>query len=205
MVHQDVLVQQVNCAYRTISPFGDNTSAVAWTHKGSATSDGPVAYLLRLHSLHQRHFQYLSKSEYIPGVYNTMADDLSRFWHLSDSQLLSYFQSHYPQEQPWTIVHLRPEMRSGQMSALRMKRADLQSVLNVPPPKMAIGVSGQNFARPLPSTPSLKPSPTSYLLPFDYDADKLPPMATPSALGRWKTTYVPSARRSPAWGAGIRA
>jgi hypothetical protein len=210
IAHQDVLAQEYNCEYRTITPFGDNTNAVAWTHKGSATTDGPTAYLLRLNSLHQRHFRYLSKPDYIPGVYNQMADDLSRLWHLSDSQMLLYFTRKYPQPQPWRLVKLRPEMQSSLTSALRMKRSDLQSVLNATPNKMAIGTSGHNSARPLVKTRTWKgkTSPSSYifsrLLAYDYERETLLPSHSLEGLEQWRTTYVPSRRRLPAWGPKTR-
>jgi len=51
--HNDVLQQEINCAGRTVVPLGDNTAATAWQHKGSASTSGPTAYLLRVSSLHQ--------------------------------------------------------------------------------------------------------------------------------------------------------
>jgi hypothetical protein len=53
---QDVLAQHVHCAQQTIVRLGDNISQVAWQHKGSVTTLGPIAYLLCLNSLHQCHF-----------------------------------------------------------------------------------------------------------------------------------------------------
>jgi hypothetical protein len=204
LAHQDVLVQHVNCAQRTIVPLGDNISQVAWQHKGSVTTLGPTAYLLRLNSLHQRHFRYLAKPDYLPGPLNVMADDLSRMWHLSDSQLLSYFNLHYPQAQPWTLAPLRPEMLSSLTSALQKVRADPASLLNVPPKRMVIGASGTSIARPLALAPTSKRSPSSYLFSKFLQSDSaaassLPPVS-PSQLGAWRTTYAPSVRRSPAWG-----
>ena len=204
LAHQDILAHQVNCAYRTIAPLGDNTSAVAWSHKGSSTTAGPTAYLLRLNSLHQRHYKYLSKADYIPGAYNRMADDLSRLWHLTDSQLLTYFNSVYPQSQSWQHATLRPEMLSSLTLALQTKRAAPRSLLKEPPHVMAIGKNGQPTATPLTLTPTYKPTPTSFLfskfLPFDYDRAISHPAESLSSLGRWRSTYGPSVRRSPAWG-----
>ncbi|CAB9530384.1 hypothetical protein SEMRO_2856_G338750.1 [Seminavis robusta] len=81
LAHQDVLAQEFCLRGRTIVPLGDNTPAVAWHQRGSATTTGPAAYLLRLNSIHQRHYRYLSKADYIPGPANQMADDCSRLWH----------------------------------------------------------------------------------------------------------------------------
>ena len=204
IAHQDVLVQRVNCAQRTIVPLGDNISQVAWQHKGSVTTLGPTAYLLRLNSLHQRHFRYLAKPDYIPGPLNVMADDLSRLWHLSDSQLLSYFNLHYPQALPWTLVQLRPAMLSALTSALQKQRVSPALLLNEPPPKMVIGEFGSSTARPLALAPTSKRSPSSYLFSKFLQSDSAPVSSPPpvdlSRLGAWRTTYAPSVRRFPAWG-----
>ena len=81
--------------------MGDNIPGVVWHHKQSTSTTGPAAYLLRLNSIHQRHFRYLAKSYYLPGPANVMADDCSRMLHLSDSQLLARFNLLYPQPLPW--------------------------------------------------------------------------------------------------------
>ena len=67
-----------------------------------------------------------------------MADDCSRLWKLSDSQLLHYFNLKYTQELPWTLCPLRPEIHSSPISALIMKRAEPQSFV----PKRASAQDG---------------------------------------------------------------
>ena len=121
--HLDTFVQQYDAAGRTLVPLGDNIPNIAWSHKGSITTIGATNYLLRLNSIHQRHFRYLSKADYISGLANRMADDCSRLWHLSDQDLLTHFNTVYPQTEPWRLVHLRPEMHSMLISALVKKRA----------------------------------------------------------------------------------
>jgi hypothetical protein len=96
IAHQDVFVQDVNCGERTTSGLCDNIPAAAWYHKGSTTTTGPTAYLLHLSSLHQPHFRYLACLDYIQGSANAMADDCSRVWQLTDSQLLFYLNARYP-------------------------------------------------------------------------------------------------------------
>jgi hypothetical protein len=209
IAHQDVLAQHVDCSGRTIVPLGDNIAQVAWQHKGSVTTASPTAYLLRLNSLHQRHFRYLAKPDYIPGPLNLMADDLSRLWHLTDSQLLSYFNIKYPQDQPWQTATLRPAMLSSLTSALQKQRVDPASLLNAQPKKMVIGASGSATAKPLVLAPTSKKSQTSFLFSkfLRSDSEKAPslPPGNPSQLGAWRTTYAPSVRRSPAWGPRTRA
>jgi hypothetical protein len=202
--HQDILVQNRDCRDRTISTLSDNIPAVAWQRKGSTTTTGAAAYLLRLNSLHQRHYRYLAQADYIPGPSNVMADDCSRLWHLSDSQLLHYFNSKYPQKRPWQICPLRPEMHSALISALRMKRLDPQSFLNAPEAKTVIGTSGTSSATNYRSTATSMiseiPSRFYKYSLRGYAGEKTPPAVNLYDLARWRTTYAPSARKSPAWG-----
>ena len=80
IVHLDVLQQEVNCAGRTIIPLMDNTPTLSWQHKGSTLTTGPAAYLLHVASLHQWHYQYLAKPNFIKGSVNDMADDCSHLF-----------------------------------------------------------------------------------------------------------------------------
>jgi len=207
IAQQDIIVQEVNCQGRTLAPLGDNTPTTSWHHKQSTTTTGPAAYLLRLNSIHQRHFQYLSKADYLPGRANQMADDCSRLWHLSDSQLLAHFDALYPQTQPWRLVHLRNEMHSALISALLCKRPMLPSLLNEPPKRTVTGKCGKPSS---PSSPLLTPTyGTSPLAPSflfskfsapAYDRASLQPADNLSKLTVWRTTYGPSPRRSSGWG-----
>ena len=88
--HHDVVAQFANILERTIRTLLDNIANVYWLRKGSTTTTGPAAYLLRLQAHHQRFHRYLSLHDYIPGPANDMADICSRAWHLTDSQLLVY-------------------------------------------------------------------------------------------------------------------
>ena len=204
IAHLDVFAQNFQCAGQTVVPLGDNIPSVSWSHKGSTTTLGPTGYLLRLLSLHQRHFRYLSKADYISGPANRMADDLSRLLHLSDDALLTHFNSTYPQALPWTVVQLRPEMLSSLTSALQKRRDSLPSLLNAPNQKILTGKSGRLTVKHSVLTPTFQASNQSYLFsrfsPQDYDAVTSTPADNLSKLGAWRTTYAPSARRSPAWG-----
>ncbi|EJK59956.1 hypothetical protein THAOC_19768 [Thalassiosira oceanica] len=125
--HNDILancttIQEVTTATRT-----DNTAAAAahsWATKGAVSSTGPSSYyLLRLKSMHQRTHRYQLRTFYIPGPINKMADDCSRFWHLTDKELLEYFNRTYPQAVPWQIRELSPAMHEALNLALLCKRA----------------------------------------------------------------------------------
>ena len=206
LAQQDILAQQVNCRGRTMLPLGDNTPMVSWHHKQSTTTTGPAAYLLRLNSIHQRHYRYVSKSSYIPGPANAMADDCSRLWHLSDSQLLAHFNSTYPQDQPWQLVQLRPEMLSSLISALQKQRPALDCLLSTPPTRTPIGPNGKPlFPRSTAWTPTSTASNHtstflfSKFLPTDSATANSPPAADLSSLNVFRRTHGPSPRKS-VWG-----
>jgi hypothetical protein len=99
--------------------------------------------LLQVSSLHQWHYWYLSKADYIAGPMNQMADDCSQLWHLSDSQLLAYFNCKYPQKQPWQLVHLQSAMHSMMMKVLLQQWPTPQSFLNELMLKTATGKFGK--------------------------------------------------------------
>ena len=54
IAHHDVLAHAVDIRECTIHNSHDNTAAVYWQRKGSTTTTGPTAYLLRLQALHER-------------------------------------------------------------------------------------------------------------------------------------------------------
>jgi hypothetical protein len=201
---QDILTQLRDCRERTISTFTDNVSARAWHRKGSATTIGPAAYLLRLNALHQRGFRYRATIDYLPGPLNVMADDASRLWHLTDDALLAHFNLLYPQTVPWTLSHPRPEMLSALISALLCKRSDLASFLPGPTHETPIGFDGSHIVPPLALILS---SPTHQIrfnssksLPNVTDLANFPPPCSLSNLAKWKQRSAPLARRWPPWG-----
>lgn len=204
VTHQDVLAQAYDVREATIAILNDNTPAVSRSTRGSITSRDAASYLLRLSSLHQRHFRYLATYDHISGLANKMADDASRLWHLSDAAFLAHFEQQYPQTRTWRLCPPRSEMLSSVISALRKQRRAPQSFLNAPGPVTAPGASGRLSATPLVSIPCSKmwltPSSTSWSSPRDTGMEALRKMVTPSDLAQWKTFSVPSARRWPAWG-----
>lgn len=208
LCHNDVLVHATDCSELTIATLCDNTPAVAWTHRASISSDSAAGYLLRLSALHRRHFRYLSDTSHIPGTENAMADDASRLWNLTDSQLLAHFDSHYPQPVPWRLSPLRPAMTFAVTSALQKQRPPPESFLVGRPLPVPIGLSGLLSVPPLVnprcSRESLT-SPGSSKSSHTVSAPgSWPVAASQSALERWRTTSVPLARASPAWGPRTR-
>jgi hypothetical protein len=91
LVQHDIAAHAFDVRERTIASGSDNTPTVAWQCKGSTTTTSAPAYLLHVQALHQRFHRYYSLAFFIPGTLNAMADDCSRLWNLSDTELLSHF------------------------------------------------------------------------------------------------------------------
>jgi hypothetical protein len=98
-------------------------------------------------SLHQRFHRYYSISFFIPGTLNDMADGCSRLWKLSDAELLSHFDLHYPQTACWRLACPQPKILSSTTCALRRQRPEPESFLHEPNPTTAPGSSGPILPR----------------------------------------------------------
>jgi hypothetical protein len=102
----NVLAQTFDVLSHTVHNLSDNATTIAWQKKGDASTSGTVAYLLRLHVLHQRHHRYTPLHDFIPGVANVLSDQCSRHFHLTDAELLAHFNSSFPQTMPWQMCQL---------------------------------------------------------------------------------------------------
>lgn len=204
IAHNDVLAQAADVCEQTTHNSYDNIATVFWQRKGATTTLGPAAFLLRLQAMHQRFFRYVPLRDYIPGPLNVMADILSRRWDLSNEQILSHFNLHFPQKEPWRLCQLRPEMNSSLISALSRKRSDPESLRTTPSERIAIGKSGLSTATPAPSILSSPPiqilSQFSRSLHRDLETVDLPPAASRSDLRQFQTPSAQWARNSPYWG-----
>ena len=209
IAHDDILANATSVAHLGICGLTDNTPAMAWRRKGSTTTTGPAAYLLQLSSIHQRHFRYKPETHYIPGPINTMADDCSRLWYLSDSQLLDYFNTTYPQNELWKMHHLRPEMNSALTSALLQKRSEPASYLPVTEKPRKHGTPGVRFANRSTLTQTCRQWPTQsfFSKPLDSAGEMVAshPAANLTELAQWRMPFALSARNFPVWGPQILA
>jgi hypothetical protein len=204
IAQHDVLVHEVDARESTIATLTDNTPAQAWQRKGSATTTGPAAYLLRLQAIHQRHHRYLPLTQYIPGPANVMADDCSRRWDLSDTELVSHFVSHYPQNKSWRLCHLRPGLLSSLISALQKQRPVPESMFQPKINKTALGQNGFSSAKTYIKIPTLQPSlirsSSSKSLRSASEMADPPAAVNLSDIARYLTPSVQWARRWPYWG-----
>ena len=120
-----------------------------------------------------------------------MADDCSRLWHLTDEQLLTHFDSHYPQSLPWQQCTLRPEMTFALLSALQRKQQPPELFLLQLQRQKHGGSSGWQSAQSGKSIPSKIPAlttpPTTLQhLPTKYAQGKSPRAENRADLETWK-------------------
>ena len=203
IAHKDVLARRRDVRERTLWLATDNIAALSWSSQGSSTSFGPRAYLLRLNSLHQRQFRYVPTHSHIAGSANVMADDTSRLWHLSDSDLLTHFNARYPQALPWRLWTVPPETSSALIGALFCTRPSGVSPPNASPPPLAPGSCGSTSAPVSASIPRTFPETlcrSSKCSPSASAPALSPPAATLCELARWRTPSERWARRMPGWG-----
>ena len=204
LLQQEAVVQCYDVRERTTKDSTDNLATMYWTRKGSTTTTGPPAKLLRLASIHQRFHRYLNLKDYLEGHRNSMADDASRFHHHSDLNLLLYFNIHYPQKQPWVLWTPTNNFASAVTSALLRQTSPLESFLQEPMLPLVTGTSGSHSAPPsdwiLPFKGSKIPSPSSKSSCTAIDSALSRPVVDKSALAQWKMPYAALAKRLPLWG-----
>ena len=150
----DVCAQNYDVRHRNITNFCDNTPSVEWSLKGLVSRDSQVEYFLRLLALHHRFYRFVSTVTHIAGDTNSMADNASRLWKLSDKEILAHFNLTYPQVRSWKLVSLRPRMHSALISSLCKRRSTTGLF---PPEQKQTKVSfknGKSSAGPTTRTPS---------------------------------------------------
>ena len=136
-----------------------------------------------------------------------MADMCSRAWHLNDNQLLTLFNSRFPQAEQWRLCRLRKEMHTSLISSLFRKPSDLGSLLKELRRTITIGRDGFPTASPTVSTrgcdnlQTLSPSCRSSSNAIGMEGS--PAVANPSGLEQLRTPYERWARSLPTWGPTI--
>jgi hypothetical protein len=118
---------------RTIKSSTDNIVSLHWERKGAVSADSPATQLLWMQALHQWHHQYLPLKDYLEGKRNVMVDDASRLTHYSNEQLLTHFNTSYPQDQSWQLWAPPQQMISPIISALHKQWSKPEWYLQEPP------------------------------------------------------------------------
>ncbi len=204
LFQQECAAQCFDIRERTTKDSTDNLATMHWTRKGSTTTTGPPAKLLRIASIHQRHHRYLNLKDYLEGKRNTMADDSSRLVTLTPAQLLTHFASTYPQPEQWALWTPTKQFVSAVITALLKRTSPPESFLLEPPPPMRTGPAG---ARSVPSSDWILPFKSSKIPSLlskssctDTAVELSPPVVAPSGLAPWKMPFERLARRSRQWG-----
>jgi len=209
LIHHEAAAQCFDVRERTTKSDTDNTPTLFWQRKGSTTTSGPAAYLLRLQSYHQRFHRYVPRHDFLSGERNVMSDDASRLLELSNKALLQHFNSTYPQSTSWKLWTVPSGIRSSVISALHKTMSAPALFLHEPLPPTTVGSGGPTSALTWPSIPysmtSKTLSPSSRSLPIDIAQANLPPVAGPSALAQWKTKFGTLPKRARVWGPQIHA
>lgn len=204
IAHHGVITSLLDVREHTIATLSDNTPALSWQHKGSVTTTGPPAYLLRQQAFHQRTYRYRVHLGHIPGTANAMADDCSRLWQLTDKQFLHYFNTTYPQDRPWRLCHLPNAINSSLTSSLQRHKPDRHTPLGIPPAVTGIGPFGTNSVKLLPWTHTCKtfqtPQKYSWYMHRESGMAAAPAVVNPWGLLRWLPPSGVWHRRSPFWG-----
>ena len=110
--------------------------------------------MLRLLALHRRFYCFVSTVTHITGDTNSISDDASCLWQLSDKELLAHFNLTYPQVRYCKLVALRPRVHSALISCF-CKRISTTGLF--PPEQNQTKVAfknGKSSAGPTTWTPS---------------------------------------------------
>jgi hypothetical protein len=209
LLQQEAVVQCYDVRERTTKDLTDNLATMYWTRKGSTTTTGPPAQLLRLALIHQRFHQYLNLKDYLEGKRNQMADDALRLNHYSDLNLLCHFNSTFPQTQPWVLWTPTNAFVSAVTLALRKRTSPQELFLQESMHPLTTGTPGAPAVLDsgwiLPFKSLKIPSPSSKSLCTAIGPDLLPPAVDRSALAQWKMPYAALGKRLRQWGPQIPA
>ncbi len=200
-----LMLRHADTCPQTLLCMSDNTPAVSWIQRGSTSSTGPSAKLLRILYLLGRQNPFTVSALYNPGKSNTVAHFLSRSFAYSDNSVLSRLWA--TTQRSWSLAQLTNEEASKLISAVSKTTSPGACQLPEQDPSKQHGSSGSPFAAQSNWTHTLTvsrtTSPRYNFLPDNTGQDAwLPPIAR-SALERWKQPFVPWDRRSPVWGKGI--
>jgi hypothetical protein len=208
-MHDEAAVQCFDVRERTIKSGTDNLATLFWNRKGSVTADSATSRLLRVRAIHQHYHRYIPLKDYIPGPVNSMADDASQLFQLSDFKFLTYFNSTYPQPRSWHLWNPTSQMHSAVISALHSKRSRPASFLLAPEPPLPTGYCERSSVTTSPLILPHKSSKTPFLCskssPDGTGPEKWLPAKGPSDLALWKMPYAALGKRSQVWGPRTRA
>jgi len=181
----------------------DNTAAVSWARRGSTSTTGANAHLLRWMAQLSRRYNLSLTPLFVSGATNSLADFCSRSFLLSDDKFLQEVNTRFPINPSWTLVHPTPELLSSMTLALSSTPSPLECLAAEPPPLTLRGSAGSpSVIASTPIQPCNKqttPSCFSKSSPIVTAGGSYLPANLRCAVEQWATPYVPWARRWPTW------
>jgi hypothetical protein len=132
-----------------------------------------------------------------------MADDASRLWHLTDNDLLTHFDTRYPQASPWTMWTLAPATNSSLIGSLFRQRPAHEFLRNaslLPAPPAYCGLTSALASDAIPLHSQRTRSRCSKSSHNACGAAPSPPAVDRCGLATWRTPSARWARRTPGWG-----
>ena len=198
-----MLQNHANTSASTLYLASDNTPAVSWCTKGSTSSIGANAYLLR-------HLAQLTRMDNcsleivsVPGNTNTIADFCSRSFALTDQAFLRALNARFPVTPQWQLVPITTDIASQLTSSLSRRPFPWASADPAAMPPTTPSLSGKTSVRNIILTPPWHSTPilsrSCKFSVIDTDKAKLLPTNLQSAVERWVTPYAPWVRRWPSW------
>ena len=135
VLHHDCVANYFDVRECTFLSWTYKMEMVCWKCKGSATSKSAPIHLMWNHALHQQFFRYVPQHGFVRGINNAISNLPSRSSHLTDANLLHYFNTHTPHPLPWRM--LNPSINSVSCSvSMLQQRPLLKACLlqDLPPP-----------------------------------------------------------------------
>ena len=151
--------------------------------------------------MHQRFHYYIIHHKFLSGVYNGISDRPSRSQYLTNSSLLTYMDTTYPQRFPWKLWTPPSALVSTIASTLRWTKSPRDSPLVQLLPTMVTGKSGMHSTVTWSSTPypyctGIR-SPSSMSLQGNTGQGGFPPAEVKYDSETLRTPYGQLAKRSP--------
>jgi hypothetical protein len=113
----------------------------------TTTTLAPPTYLPCVQALHQWFHCYYSSAFFVPSKLNAIANHCSQLWRtLSDANLLSHFDTHYPQTASWCLAIPQPEVLALMTSMLYRQQPVPVLFLLAPMPMTTPGLCGPTSA-----------------------------------------------------------
>jgi hypothetical protein len=181
----------------------DNIAAVSWCTKGSTSSTGPAAHLLRWLAQISRSNLVSLSAFHVPGTSNTLADFCSRSFHLTDQEFLHHLNTHFPINPSWTLAQVPSALICKLNSSLSCEMSPWESLASAPIQQTPLGTFGKPSALTLTSTPHSNThqiaSSRCNSLPIFTVGEKYLPAKLQCTAEWWAMPFAPLTRRWPTW------